>query len=541
MTVTVRDGTFDALRLRGLTTIFSNPGSTEVPFLTDLPDDFEFILALHEGSVVGMATGYALATGRPAFALLHTTAGLGNAVGAIATARANRAPLVVMVGQQDRRHLALEPFLTGRLEGLAGDYPLEVISPVLASDVPSAVSRAALRAEQGGGPVVVIVPMGDWDEPLDPHAAAAARRVVVSPPGIPAAAEEVAVLLAEAKNPAILAGAGNDTGAGWAALTALAEQLQAPVWIEPFGARAGFHQAHPLYRGQLPADRPRLRAVLAGHDVLLVAGTAAIRQYPYTEGPLVPEETRVVVLTADAAEANRSPAELSLVGDPAVLAAGIGGLLAAHLPEPRTPRPAVVETPAQGFRLEPPRDGEPLRAAHVFDLLARFLPADAVVVEEAPSSRPALQAMVPARSPLGFVSAAMGGLGFALPAAIGLKMGLSERTVVAVVGDGSSLYAIQSLWTAAERGVPVVFIVLANGTYAVMDRLADKRGGKAPWPSFPQLSVATLAEGLGVQARRIKDFGALEAELSALAAPVGATGAPLLLEVGVAPEEVFAP
>ena len=537
---TVREETFDVMRLRGLTTLFSNPGSTEVPFLIDLPDDFDFILALHEGSVVGMATGYALATGRCGFALLHTTAGLGNAVGAIATARANRAPLVVMVGQQDRRHLALEPFLTGRLEGLAGSYPLEVLAPARATDVPSAVSRAALTAEQGSGPVLVIVPMGDWDEPADPHAAAAARRVAVAPPGLPAAAEDVAALLAEAANPAILAGAGNDTDAGWAALTALAEALQAPVWIEPFGARAGFPQTHPLYQGQLPADRIRVRAALEGHDVLLVAGTAAIRQYPYTEGPLVPEETRVVVLTADPAEANRSPAELSLVGDPAVLAAGISELLRSRLAD-RPQRPVSPAAPQAAFRLERPQEGVALRAAHVFELLARYLPRDAVLVEEAPSSRPALQAMVPARAPLGFVSAAMGGLGFALPAAIGLKMGLPNRTVVAVVGDGSSLYAIQSLWTAAERRVPVVFIVLANGSYAVMDRLADKRGGKAPWPGFPQISVATLAEGLGVQARRVSDFSALEAELAILAAPAASTGEPLLLEVTVATEEVFAP
>jgi len=128
----VREATFDVLRTLGLTTIFSNPGSTEVPFLVGLPDDLRFVLALHEGSVVGMATGFALGRGEPAFALLHTTAGLGHAVSALATARVNRAPLVVMVGQQDRRHLAQEPFLAGRLHGLAGEYPVSVDQQVRA-------------------------------------------------------------------------------------------------------------------------------------------------------------------------------------------------------------------------------------------------------------------------------------------------------------------------------------------------------------------------------------------------------------------------
>src|SRR5262245_43268205 len=133
-TRTVREATFDVFRRRGLTTIFANPGSTEVPFLTDLPGDLRFVLALHESSVVGMATGWAIGRGAPALAILHTTAGLGNAVGALATARVNRAPLVVLVGQQDRRHLALQPFLAGRLHGLAGEYPVRVDQPVRPQD-----------------------------------------------------------------------------------------------------------------------------------------------------------------------------------------------------------------------------------------------------------------------------------------------------------------------------------------------------------------------------------------------------------------------
>ena len=164
---TVRDQTFDLLRRRGLTTLFANPGSTEVAFLTGLPDDFTFVLGLHEGSVVGMATGYAIGRREPSLVLLHTTAGLGNAVSALATARVNRAPLVVLVGQQDRRHLSYEPFLAGKLAGLAGEYPVKVEQPVRAQDVPGAIERAYHAAATWRGPALVIVPMDDWDEPAD--------------------------------------------------------------------------------------------------------------------------------------------------------------------------------------------------------------------------------------------------------------------------------------------------------------------------------------------------------------------------------------
>lgn len=531
------------MRERGLTTMFSNPGSTEVPFLAGLPDDFHFVLALHEGSVIGMATGYALATGKTALALLHTTAGLGNAVGAIATARVNRAPMVIVVGQQDRRHLALEPFLTGKLEGLAGEYPLEVMSPARGADVPSAIGRAALTAEQGSGPVLVIVPMSDWLEPAEPHAAAAAGTVSVSPSSPPAELAQVAEALAAAKAPAIMAGSGNDTEAGWAALTALAEDHQIPVWIEPFGSRAGFDQTHPLYRGQLPADRPRLREALDGCDLLLVVGAAAIRQYPYTTGPLVPEGTRVFVLTDDPVQANRSPAELAIVGEPAMLCTALRGQLPETMPAAGrvNPETSPARDAAAQHRLPAPADGEPLRAAHVFELLAGMLPGDTILVEESPSSRPALQALVPARRPLGFLSAAMGGLGFAMPAAIGLKMGAPQRPVVAVVGDGSAMYSIQSLWSAAQSSVGVVFIVLANGGYAVMDRLAEQRDSKPAWPGFPQISVSTIASGFGVTAKRVDNYADLSEVLEdAIGGAAGSTE-PLLLEVAVAPDTTFAP
>jgi benzoylformate decarboxylase len=520
---TVREATFDVMRRQGLTTIFSNPGSTEVAFLTDLPGDLRFVLALHEGSVVGIATGHAIARREPAFVLLHTTAGLGNAVGAIATARANRAPLVVVVGQQDRRHLALEPFLAGELAELAGRYPLDVLQPVRAQDVPSAIDRAAHTARAGQGPVVVIVPMDDWEALADRDATAAATRVHRPVPSGYDVSDLVARIDA-ADRPAIVAGAGNDSPEGWAALVSLAEALGAPVWQEPFGARAGFPQDHPLYRGQLPADRARVRGALQGHDVVLVVGTSLLRQYPHSPGGLMPDRTTALVVTADPLEARRSPAALAVVAEPAVVVAALA--------EQVTHRGAVKPGPSA-----PPVVGGPFRAATVFSTIDRLLGPEAVVVEESPSTRPILESVVPTRRPLGFVSAAMGGLGFALPAAVGLRMALPDRPVVAVVGDGSSLYAIQALWTAADQGVGVLFVVMANGRYAVMDRLADRHAGKAPWPAFPQVSVSGLAEALGCPARRVTEQGGLERAIEDFDPADG----PLLIEVVVPVERDFAP
>ncbi|MFI2031775.1 thiamine pyrophosphate-dependent enzyme [Streptomyces buecherae] len=530
---TVRDAAFDVMRQHGLTTLFANPGSTEVALLADLPDDLAFVLALHEGSVVGAATGWAIARDQPALVLLHTTAGLGNAVGALATARVNRAPLVVLVGQQDRRHLAQEPFLAGNLEGLCGEYPVRVETPIRAQDVPGAIGRAAHAATTRRGPALVIVPMNDWAEPADDLPVPAPATLRQATGADPEAVAHLADLLAEARSPALVAGSAADTEAGWAALTALAERLNCPVWQESFGARAGFPQDHRLFAGHLPGDRARLRETLAPYDLVLAVGAPVLRQYAYGEGPLAPAGTRLALLTDDADEAHRAPVELAVLAPlPAFCAA-----LAERVPA-RAQAPAI---PARTAPPAPPRPGEPLRAAHVLSALAERLPADAVVVEETPSSRPELHALVPARQPLDFVSAAMGGLGFALPAAIGIRMAAPRRPVVAVVGDGSSLYQIQALWTAVHYEVGAVFIVLANGRYAVMDRLAEKHGGKAPWPAFDQVSVRSLAESLGCPARRVTRYDELVSELGSLVATFETRTEPLVLEVAVEAETAFQP
>ncbi|MBE1590106.1 thiamine pyrophosphate-dependent enzyme [Nonomuraea angiospora] len=564
---TVRDATFDVLRRYGLTTVFGNPGSTEVTLLTGLPDDLRFVLALHEGSVVGMATGWAIGHEAPALAVLHTTAGLGNAVGAIATARVNRVPLVILVGQQDRRHLALEPFLTGHLSGLAGDYPVRVDQPVRAQDVPGAVARAFHEATTFRGPALVVVPMDDWEAPFSGETVAAPVRMV-RPAGV--SDDDLAPLvqlLSAARSPAIVAGAGAGAGtgagagagagAGWDALVALAERLGCPVFQESFGGRAGFPQDHPQYAGVLPADRVRLREALAGHDVVLAVGAPVFRQYPYAPGPLVAAGTSVAVITDDPAEAHRSPADLAYLASPPAVCARLTALLPPSSPAAeRAPAelPAAGQAPASDIPEPPaaeraptpdipelPPTGRPLRAAHVLRELARRLPADTVLVEETPSSRPDLHRLVPARTPLGFLSAAMGGLGFAVPAAVGLRMALPDRPVVAVVGDGSALYGVHALWSATHYRVGALFVVLTNGRYAIMDRLADKQGGKAPWPPFTEVDMGGLARSLGCPARRVDSYDELRAALDEVLPSLAAREEPLLLGVTVTVDPDFQP
>jgi thiamine pyrophosphate-dependent acetolactate synthase large subunit-like protein len=378
------------------------------------------------------------------------------------------------------------------------------------------------------------VPSDDWAEPADDAPLAAPARLHRGTAADPATLGTLVDLLAGARSPALVVGADADAPATWAALVALAERLGAPVWQESFAARAGFPQDHPQFAGHLPAGRARLREALAGHDVVLAVGAPVFRQYPYEQGPFVQAGTAVALVTDDAEDAHHSPVELAVVADPATVCAALADRLPARSPD----RPPVARPAAPA----PPEPDEPLRAAHVLAALAERVAADTVVVEETPSSRPDLHRLLPARAPLGFLSAAMGGLGFALPAAIGVRMAAPRRPVVAVVGDGSSLYGIQALWSAAHYGCGVLFVVLANGRYAVMDRLAEQHGaGKAPWPAFEEVSISRLAEGLGCPATRVTTHDELVAVLDDVVPTLAGRAEPLVLEVAVVPDTTFAP
>lgn len=550
---TVRDATFDVLRRLGLTTMFSNPGSTEVPFLAGMPDDLEFVLGLHEGAVVGMAAGYALGRGAPALVLLHSTPGLGNAVAAIATARQNRAPLVVVVGQQDRRHLAQDPFLAGRLDGLTGDYAVWLDQPARAADVPGALARAYWEARTARGPAIVIVPMDDWAAPApEAHEVLGPARLLRSAAADPAVVDELAAAIDAARRPTLVAGAGNDGPEGWRALVALAERLDCPVWQEPFGGAAGFPQDHALFAGHLPARRARLRATLAPFDLVVVVGTGALRQYPYDKGPLVGAGTDIVVITEDPAEAHRSPAALAALGDPAALCAALartvtrraGGVDAAVPPTSlggaATPSPNGASASPRPPAPAPPAPGEPLRAGHVLAALAERLPRDAILVEETPSSRPELHQRIAIAEPLGFVSA-MGLLGFALPAAIGLRLARPDRGVISITGDGATLYQVLSLWSAGTYAAGTVFLVLDNGGYAIMDRLAERAGAPGPWPSLDTINMTSLATSLGIDALRITDHAELLTAFDDLIPSLADRTTPLLVDAVVAPDEHFDP
>jgi benzoylformate decarboxylase len=518
----------ELLRSRSMTTMFGNPGSTELPMLHDFPDDFRYLLGLQEATVVGLADGYAQASGRPTLVNLHTAPGVGNAMGAIFNAQANKSPLLITAGQQYRSLMTLQANLTNR-DATRMPHPLVKWSyePPRAQDVPHALARAIhVCSLPPRGPAFVSIPMDDWSAQVDDDAVAHQTSRTVSGAALPGP-EAIARLcerLRAAERPALVAGPEIDAGGGFQAAIRLAERQRLAVYATPApgGGRIGFPEDHPLFQGILPPAVLPVGEALAGHDFVLTVGTVVFPYYPNIPGPLLSPGTSLTAITADPDEAARAPMGDAIVADPALTLAALAEQVGDSEREPPAPRPPA----------EPAPDSDPISPSTAVRVLAELFPRDGIVVLESPSATLALRNQLRLSAPGSYYFSSGGGLGFGMPASIGVQLAQPSRPVVCVIGEGSAQYSIQALWTAAAYRVPVTFLVLRNDEYAILKwfgLLEDIVG--APGLDLPSIDCAAIARGYGVAASVADGAEELGQALSTALA----SDTPQLVEVRVAP------
>lgn len=508
---TVREAVIEMLRERGMTTVFGNPGSTELPMLDRFPPDFRYVLGLQEATVVGLADGYAQAKGGPALANLHTAPGVGNAMGAIFNAQANKAPVVITAGQQYRSLMTLQANLTNR-DAARTPAPLVKWSyePPRAADVPHALARAVhMAALPPKGPTFVSIPMDDWGAEVDEDAVRhqTTRSVTGATVASPDTVARLAGRLREAERPALVAGPEVDASGGWEAAVRLAEAQRLTVYATPApgGGRIGFPEDHPLFQGILPPAVGPVGEALAGHDLVIVAGSSVFPYYPNVPGPLLAPGTTLVAITSDPDEAARAPMGEAIVADVALTLAALADAAGASGREPPPARPAP----------EPAPESDPMSPSTAVRALAQAFPEDGIVVLESPSATLALRNQLRLGRPGSYYFSSGGGLGFGMPAAIGVQLAQPERPVVCVIGEGSAQYSIQSLWTAAAYQAPVTFLVLRNDEYAILKwfGMLEEISG-VPGLDLPAIDCAAIAAGYGVHARRASGVEELSAQLS---------------------------
>lgn len=499
---TVREATIALLRSLGMTRVFGNPGSTELPMFRNFPDDFDYVLGLQEASVVATADGYAQARRNAALVSLHSSAGVGHALGNLFTAFKNQAPLVVTAGQQARSILPFEPFLhADRPTEFPRPFVKWACEPARAADVPLAIARAyRIAITPPFGPCFVSVPVDDWDQPAAP---VAARTFAMRNPGDRGALDQLTRALSAAKRPALVLGAGVARDRGWDAAIALVEAQRASVYVAPFASRNVFPEDHPLFHGFLAASRRDIVADLTPHDLVIAVGGPLNLYHTEADGPHLPSDTACWIIDDNPAMLSWAPGGNAILAD--------SGLALAYLAATSAPVSRPLPAPPVRTGAAPADMSDGLVMARI----AALRPADAIVVEEAPSSRPAMQQWLPMLRPDSFYTTASGGLGYALPAALGVALARPGERVIALLGDGSAMYSVQALFSISRAALPISVIVIANRRYEALEQFGRHFGlDRVEGTDLSGLDFCAIGKGHGVPSRRAATPDDLDAALA---------------------------
>jgi benzoylformate decarboxylase len=550
--ITGRQALLALLRQEGVELIFGNPGTTELPLMDELAaaPGPRFVLALQEAPAMAMAGGYAQAGRRLAVVNLHVAPGLGNAIGMLYDAQKAGAPVLVTAGQHDQGLDVTEPILWADLPDMARPFVKWAAEVRRLADLPRLLHRAAKTAlAPPTGPVFLSIP-------ADVLKAAAeldlGRPTRVAPQlrGDAAAIAEAARRLAASERPVIVAGDGVAQADAVAELVGLAEALGAPVYLEGMDNSAPFPSGHPLFRGPIGRMAPAIRRVLEGHDLLLSAGADLFTLSLPSEIEPVPPGLPILHLDCDPWQLGKNfPAEVAILADPKVALPELATALeAVHSPAARAAaaaRRAALAAEAEARRADllaracAEAAHHPLRPLPVLAAIGAGLPTDAVIIEETLSSGSGLRFLVGGGDAQSFYGMRGGGIGWGLPAAIGIKLALPHRPVVALIGDGSAMYGIQALWTAARERLAIVFVILNNRSYRVLKQRTAALGGHAAATGRfvgmdlddPPIDFVGLARSLGVGAERAETLDAVQ---GALAAALDSRG-PQLIDIALDP------
>ncbi|MCP5028225.1 MAG: thiamine pyrophosphate-binding protein [Actinomycetia bacterium] len=548
-----RDVFMESLVAHGADTIFGNPGTTENPLLDSLANhpELSYHTALHEGVAVCAAGFYAQASGRTAVANVHVAPGLGNAIGVIYGALKAGSPLIVTAGQQDTRYRLRDPILGHNLVAMAEPVTKWAVEPQSADEMAPIMRRAfKIANEAPRGPVFVSLPVNVMEQDTDVGVETAGGRHRPGPPG-PAELRRMVDLLLSSQNPAFIAG--DDIAAFGAneTFTRLVERCGATVYLEVLHGRQSLPAAHPNYRGRVPMEAARIRDALADHDVVVAVGRPALEEVWFDRGSPIPATVTYAQIEATEAWLGYDfPCAVGLAGHlPATLTAveaSVAAAAPAHWAAAASTRNEGLaeghrhDTEARAARLRKATGRTPMSAAVALHALAAALPPDVTIVEEAiTASLDVERAFLPS-GPDDFFAGRGGGIGQGVAGALGVAVAQPHRTIVAITGDGSAMYAPQAVWSAAHHSMNIVFVVLANREYRILKHNLDahrKRfgtGSDLPYPHMdlaaPALDFVSLARGMGVGARSV----AAVSDIGGAVDDALATPGPYLLEIEVA-------
>jgi benzoylformate decarboxylase len=550
-TLTGRSAFLELLEDEGVTHLFGNPGTTELPIMDALVEhpEMRYVLGLQEAIVVAMADGYSRASGNLSACNVHVAPGLGNALGSLYNAAWYGSPVIVTAGQQQLGFGLTEPLLSGPLVAMATPLVKWAVEVTRLEDLPLIVRRAAkIALTPPTGPVFIALP-GDILNDEMPLALGRATRVETTTLPTQSSLERLADRMLDAANPVIVSGHEIATGDALDEAETVAELLGAPVYQQTVPYATHFRSQHPAFMGTLGRDQPRVRELLEPHDLMICLGADVLRMSVWHPAEPMPPHMKVIQIGQRDWEFGKNyPTEIALRADVRNTLQALAPVLAARRSPVRAQQAAAQLVALAGNNWSARRArlrektlalpaSSPIRPERIMLQIAETLPEDAVVVEEALVSARSLLDFLALRDPRSFFGLASGGIGFAMAGAIGIQLAQPHRPLVAIIGDGSAMYSIQALWTAAHLALPITYIICNNRSYRILkERLLAFKGVAATNESFtgmdfhdPPIDFVALAQSMGVSARRITE---LDEFVPALASALAHQG-PDLLDVMV--------
>jgi benzoylformate decarboxylase len=534
------------LRDEGVTHLFGNPGTTELPIMDAMPDytdDMSYVLGLQESLVVAMADGYTRASGRLAACNVHVAPGLGNAMGALYNARFTNTPMIITAGQQETGHGLTEPLLYDPLVPIATPVVKWATEVTRLEDLPRIMRRAGKVAMTAPtGPVFISLP-GDVLNDCKGIDLGSRTRVDTAMRPTDAGLEALADRLLTAKNPVILAGNEVVTSDALDQVARFAELLGAPAFQQTTAYGSFFPSEHPAFMGALSRNQKEVRGILKDYDLLVVIGADVLRMSVMSETEPLPDGMPIVQIGLFDWEMGKNyPADMAVRSDVRETLLALNPVIAARTGHADTASKRLAAVADKNWSAKRARragelasDAEttPIRSDWLMLTVADALPDGAITVNEGLTTSWNLLQFLPLRDRYDFHSFASGGIGWALPAAVGVQIAQPERPVVALVGDGSAMYSIQALWTAAHLRVPVTYVILNNQGYRIIKQRLKAFHGNETYIGMdfedPPIDFVGMAQSMGVAAERVTEPSAVRAALKKALANPG----PNLIDISV--------
>lgn len=540
----------ELLKQEGVRVMFGNPGTTELPLMDAFAVERElrYVLALQEAPAMGMADGFAQASGQLSCVNLHAAPGLGNAMGMLYDAQKAGSPVIVTAGQHEQRFNFTEPLLWADLPVVARPFVKWSEEVRRLSDLPRAIHRAAKTAlAPPTGPVFLSLP-GDILTDSEELDLGAPTRIASGIRGDLTAISQAAAILARAQSPVIIAGDAVPQGNALDEIVALAEALGAPVYDEGMATRCMFPSSHPLYRGALVRLPAAINGMLRQHDLLLSVGADLFTLSLPDDIDSMPEGMPIIHIDTNPWELGKNyPAKVAILGEPKTTLPELTQAVKAAMTAAEAERTlkrlehvrveGITSLARLNAQAEAVAARHPIHPLALMQAIGRVLPENAVVIDETVSSGNGLRRFLKSNDPQSFFGMRGGGIGWGLPAAVGAKLALPDRPVVALVGDGSAMYTIQSLWTAARENLQMVFLIVNNYSYRILKQRQNAMKGLAAQHDLyvgmdldnPRVDFCQVARGLGVSAHRATTLDEVSALLEAALRHDG----PTLLDVEV--------